>query len=775
MGVNKLAPTKPLNFGDSNIAVVYGDNGSGKSGYVRLLKHICGVRNSMLGPLHKNTYSTEDIVQKAKVSFLKNDSLLEHKWLAEQGVYDGLRSVDIFDTSFDKVFIGNESEVSYEPQELSFFSTLIDVCARVANNLDTKKEARESKMPNIPDNLRGSAGAEWLEKINAKTSVDEFKTNYSFTQENQKILQSIRERISELSPTDKAKQFTSKREYADGIITDFVNYFNQLSDKNCKRIIVAKKKFILKKSVAKVAAKDAFNDAKLEGIGFDVWKELWNTARTYSEELAYKGQEFPVILDDSVCVLCHQPLTEKAKQRFTSFESYIKGEAQKQAVQAEKELKNALDDLPDIDNAESLKTKMDAAGIENQEIIKALTDTAIALQDRKTKLPLLDSEDALTSIDQTPPWIEKIQQVSKEYEHSANQCLQDATKDNQEALQQKLKNIQARQWLSEQKPAIQEEVSRLQAIESIQQAKKTINTTSLSRKKGELANMLITEAFVQRFNDELGHFGSSRLKVKLIKSKVDKGKVLHTLKLEGTQHSINDVLSEGEKRIISIAAFLADVTGRDYSSPLVFDDPISSLDQNYEEAVVRRLCDIASNRQIIIFTHRLSLLNMIQDYAQKANIKPEIVCIRDESWGTGEPGDTPFSTKNPNKALNTLIVDALPKAKKLFREEGKEAYEHSAKVLCMDFRSLLERMIEYELLSGVVYRHQRAIQTMGKICKLAKISETDCTLFDDLMTKYSRHLHSQSPDAPVPLPEPEELEFDFKKLKQWQTEFKNRS
>jgi len=42
-GVNALAPRKPLEFGKGNITIVYGNNGSGKSGYVRLLKHVCGV------------------------------------------------------------------------------------------------------------------------------------------------------------------------------------------------------------------------------------------------------------------------------------------------------------------------------------------------------------------------------------------------------------------------------------------------------------------------------------------------------------------------------------------------------------------------------------------------------------------------------------------------------------------------------------------------------------------------------------------------------------
>ena len=43
-GVNALAPKVPLKFG-KGITVIYGLNASGKSGYVRLLKHICGARN----------------------------------------------------------------------------------------------------------------------------------------------------------------------------------------------------------------------------------------------------------------------------------------------------------------------------------------------------------------------------------------------------------------------------------------------------------------------------------------------------------------------------------------------------------------------------------------------------------------------------------------------------------------------------------------------------------------------------------------------------------
>jgi energy-coupling factor transporter ATP-binding protein EcfA2 len=772
-GVNKLAPRKPLDLGKSNIAVVYGQNGSGKSGYVRLLKHICGARDCIRGQLHNNVFSTEEVAQKAKISFLKNSTPAEHEW-SGQGICDDLCSVDIFDTSFGRVFMGSEDEVSYEPPVLSFISRLIDVCERVASKLDADAGALKSKMPNIPNSHVDSTGAAWVEKLSAKTSTDEVEAHCSFTLENETELQDLQKRISEASPADKAKQLRNKKSYADGIVNDVQACLNQLSDENCKRIIAAKKKSILQKLAAEAAAKDVFSGAKLEGVGSDVWTELWGAARKYSEEVAYKGLEFPNVQDDSVCVLCHQPLSEEAKQRFTSFESYIKGETQKQATDAARDAKQAIDALPDIPSAEALKTKIDAAGIESQDIIKALNDSVTTLQDRKSKVPLLDSEDALVSISQSPEWIKEICKISQGYEGSAKKYEEDAAKDNRAELQGKLKNLQAKKWLAEQKTAIQEEVNRLQALDRIQEAKKKTNSRSLSTKKGELAEALITDAFVQRFNNELKALGASRLKVELIKSKVSKGKVLHTLQLDGAAHNLNEVLSEGENRIVSIAAFIADVTGRNYPAPFVFDDPISSLDQNYEEAVVQRLCAIASERQVVIFTHRLSLLTMVQDYAKKVSIKPEVICIREEPWGTGEPGETPFFAKKPGSALKQLIDDRLAKAKKFLKEHGKEVYEPYAKSLCSDFRDLLERMIEVELMGDIVQRYRREVHTK-KIAGLAKISEADCKYFDDLMTKYSRYVHPQPLEAPVQLPEPDELETDFNGLKQWQTTFNTRS
>ncbi|WP_395947459.1 AAA family ATPase [Caedibacter taeniospiralis] len=687
-GVNALAPKKPLEFGKGNITIVYGNNGSGKSGYVRLLKHVCGARET--GTLHRNVYRPGAAAQKACISFEQDGVPKTHTW-SGQGICDDLNSVDIFDTSFGKVFVSSEDEVSYEPPVLSFFSSLILACEKVASALDAEANRHQSKKPNIPADKKVTPEGIWYEAISAKTSTQDIDKHCSFGSADETEMQTLQQRLAEQAPAEKAEQLKKQKHHIDTLVQDAKKYLEQLSDENYRRIIAAKKKSILKKTAADTAAEKVFSGSELEGIGSDVWKELWEAALNYSVSAAYKEAEYPNVSDGSRCVLCHQTLSQEAKERLVSFEKFVKGEMQKAATDAVKEYNTASQTIEALPTSEMLKTRIDAAGIPQDEVASRVTDFFAQLQARKDLLPGIDSEEAIPDPLLSPKWIEEANAQSKSLGELAAKYDEDAKSDNREEIKKKLNSLQTRKWLSEHRAAIDEEVTRLKLLNQIKAAKKSADTTALSRKKGELAEALITDAFVQRFNAELKALGASQVKVELVKSKVSKGRVLHKLQLRGaSQNGLGDILSEGENRIVSIASFLADVTGRTYPAPFVFDDPISSLDQNYEEAVVQRLCAIASERQVVIFTHRLSLLAMVQDYAKKVSIKPEIVCIREEPWGTGEPGNTPLQAQKPLQALNTLINSELPKAKKLFNESGFDAYKSEAKAICSEFRILLQ-------------------------------------------------------------------------------------
>jgi len=771
-GVNALAPKKPLEFGKGNITIVYGNNGSGKSGYVRLLKHVCGARET--GILHRNVYKPGSVAQKACISFEQDGVPKTHSW-SGQGICDELSSVDIFDTSFGKVFVSSEDEVSYEPPVLSFFSSLTLACEKVASALDSQASRHQSKKPNIPPDKKVTPEGVWYEAISAKTTTQDIDKHCAFSSADDTEVQTLQERLTEQAPAEKARQLRKQKQHIDTLVQDAQKYLEQLSDENYRRIISAKKKSILKKTAADTAAQKVFSGSELEGIGSDVWKELWEAARNYSVSAAYKEAEYPNVTDGSRCVLCHQTLSQEAKERLASFENFVKGEMEKAASDAVNEYETASQTIEALPTSEAVKTRLDAAGIPQDEVASQVADFFAQLHARKDLLPEIDSEEAIPDPLLSPKWIESANAQSKSLDELAAKYDEDAKSDNREEIKQKLSNLQARKWLSEHRAAIDEEVARLKLLHKIQEAKKSTNTRALSQKKGELAEALITDAFVQRFNSELKALGASQVKVELVRSKVSKGRVLHKLQLRGgSQKGLADVLSEGENRIVSIAAFLADVTGKSNQAPFIFDDPISSLDQSYEEAVVQRLIELSQDKQVIVFTHRLSLLGTVRHFAEKKTIKPDVVSIRSADWGTGEPAPIPLSQSDIKSALNTLMNQRYQDAKKASENGEFEYAEILLKSICSDFRTLVERSIENDLLCGVVQRFQRPVHTL-KLKELAKLKDTDCNLLDSLMTKYSGFEHSQPTESPVELPNPDDLLADMASLKIWREDYAKRT
>ena len=774
-GINCLAPKNPLEIGNENLAVIYGLNGSGKSGYIRILKHMCGAKSQ--GELHGNVYEKVNKQKKCSIEYHKDGLHQKHGWIADSGIIYDLRLVDIFDYECGKAYITNENEVTYEPHILLFFRELVSVCERIASEIGNEEEKKVSKKPAFPPEYGNTYEIKWYSNLSNNTNIEEVNERCLWTTQNEQEFVQLGQRLSEKEPAQKAKEIRQKNKHILGLIEDAENYTKRFSDEICTQINDLKEKLIQAKKTAKASAELVFNNAPLSGVGSETWQKLWQYAREFSQQEAYKGLGFPVISNEALCVLCQQPLSNDAKSRMESFEEFVKGAAQKEVYNVNKSLQNALTQVSEskIPSEEDLKTKIDAAGLKSEKDLPSLNGLYIALQKRKEQLIKPDIHTDFASLPSIEEWGSRARQIINDEEQKAKTYDVDAQKDNKDDLLNRQKALQAKKWLAHQRDAIKDEIERLKYLSLLKAAKQLTDTTALSLKTGKLADELISQSFIARFNKELTKLGASHISVELFKSRTTKGIALHKFRLKGSAHNtVSDILSEGENRIVALSAFLADVTGKEYSGPFVFDDPISSLDQNFEEAVVKRLVELSQDRQVIVFTHRLPMLGLIQDYAKEENINPLTVCVRKEVWGAGEPGGIPLHAKKPESSLNFLINERIPQARKELNAKGLESYEPMAKSVCGDFRIIIENVIERVLLADVVQRHRRAINTQGKIDKLAKIQDEDCKCLDKLMTEYSRYEHSQPLEAPVSLPSPEKMEQDFNVLKDWITEFKQR-
>jgi len=140
----------------------------------------------------------------------------------------------------------------------------------------------------------------------------------------------------------------------------------------------------------------------------------------------------------------------------------------------------------------------------------------------------------------------------------------------------------------------------------------------------------------------------------------------------------------------------------------------------------------------------------------------------------GQPADEGVWSANTKKASN-LLLGRLVDARKSGEFGGGDAYRLHAQGICTEFRKLIERTIEDDLLNAIVRRHRRSVTTDNKLARLPRITTDDCQLLDGLMTKYSCYEHSQSRETPSFLPEELELRTDMESLKQWREEFTKRT
>lgn len=779
-GVNAIKDDTSLEFGSSNLSVIYGTNGAGKSGFARLLKHACGARHK--ADLHPNVFVDTPAIPSAEILVSKDGQQSSLAWSLNGGSIAELRHVHVFDTHTATGYVNGKNECTYESRKMRFISGLVYVCDEVAKILDERKHALVKTVPAMPVEFAETDAMNFVAKLNQSTTETAITVACDFTADEANERLTLETTLKQTDVQQRLKELGEEQKRVAHLRQEMESLLNGLSDERLSEVVALRKDAELKRKAANEDAAKVFADSPLNGVGQEAWRLLWNQARIYSEALAYPQLLFPVVEDESRCVLCQQLLDTQAKARLLGFESFIKQGLDASATVAEQLLTNQLGALPLIPAQEDWSLKTSLLKLDERMRDQLLDEITIR---RKAFIEVTDMSQ-VRSINATIVVL-ALNALDEKLAHEAKflQELQQAGK--REELEKRLKALRAKEWLSQQQSAIRSEVSRRIAVAKLDSAEALVKTHALTTKKNELAQEELSKGYKIRFEEELKRLGGIRIPVEPVPQKEGKGKITFELRLKGAKRNTptHVVLSEGENRIIALAAFLADMTAVELSTPFVFDDPISSLDQDFEERVIDRLVELAKTRQVIIFTHRLSFLTLIEeavkhakDAAKAANltyaVELRVTAIRSLGIHKGIVGDLGIRDGSPKKGFTTIQNNELPALRKLYDNGNVDEFDGRAKKICSEFRILLEYTVERVLLNNIVKRFRRSITTMNCISSLAKISIADCELIDGLMTKYSCFEHSQPVDVAVTLPAPDELHQDVQSVLTWMNDFEVR-
>ena len=771
-GLNAIKAGANLPFGKSNLSVIYGQNGTGKSGFARLLKEICGSRSK--DEIRGNVFDPTPTPCRAHFKVSIDGKPADVHWDIPSGPHKALRHAQVFDSKAAQQYM-TRTEACYEPSRMKFVSALIVTADAVSAELSREKALLSKALPAIPETLSHTTEAKWLQSLKSATTTASIDKECLYTDlldrervENEALL-------AEKDIAGRLLTITKEKTALKNIETAMSALQLGLSDVAAGELENLKNSAVKARNTSEEAAAAIFGKAELEGVGSATWQQMWEHARAYSNGAAYAENSFPNVSADSRCVLCHQSLDEEAKVRLGGFEKFVTDGLETTAKKAENSFTDRKKRLPALPAQADWIVQMSTLGFEEPDGIAWLG----TLKARLDQIVLGSPASTLEAFDWT-----RINEAAKT--KSADLITEEASlsalmkDEHRQVMHDRVQCLQAKQWLSQNKTSISAERTRLIAVAAIDKASRSAATNALTTKKNDLAKTELDAGYQARFIEELKLLGGHRIPIAPMSKSGGKGKITFGLNLVGAHgsHGLDYILSEGETRIAALAAFLADTTGSNQLAPFIFDDPISSLDQDFEERVVERLVSLSATRQVIIFTHRLSLVSLVDAVTEKWNkmpgmpsVKPTLTSLRRMDKVAGIVASASARDLKPESAVRGLIDNTITRLKKHQERTEVDDYETLGKSACSDFRVIVEKTIEHILLADVVGRFRRAINTQGKLHKVAKVTNEDCVFIDDLMTRYSVFEHAQSDEKPSSTLELDVFEADVTALQRWITEF----
>ena len=324
-GVNALAEDQTLNFAPG-LTVVYGDNGAGKTGYIRILKSACRARGQehILGNVVSGTSPLAPVVA---IKYKVGTEPEPREWVGTGGD-EFVSRVSVFDSQCAAVYLTEKTDVAFRPFGLDLFDKLVKACKAVRVKLEGEQRAQASSVlaviqTQIP---QGTAVAKFLANISSLTKSDAVQTLARLSADEESRLALLEKSLLDLQANDPDKlirQLTLREGRLQTLIRHLKDVEAALSAEAVAAVFDARTEGRRKSEEAKRLREATFPEGMLAGTGSEPWKALWESARQFSQELAYPGKAFPVVEDGAHCVLCQQDLEHAAAHRLKQFETFV--------------------------------------------------------------------------------------------------------------------------------------------------------------------------------------------------------------------------------------------------------------------------------------------------------------------------------------------------------------------------------------------------------------------------------------------------------------------
>jgi hypothetical protein len=597
--VNALAAGQEIEF-HPRLTICFGENASGKTGYVRILKRAAAVRTAeaVLPNIHGGMAG---VTPRAEVRVAVDDKEATIEWRGEAGI-EPLTRVDVFDARAAVVHLAEDLSYSYTPADLSLFPLVADGIERLQAKLQRAKEEREpTANPFLSRFQRESGLYVKIQELGATTELDKLEALASLSDEEEASLAALRERVEALRSGSVRQQIVRAEEEgrafdeAQRIAEAVVGFDREAYHEGLSVLRTAREDH-------EQATRQALASESVPGVLGDAWKQFIGAAEAYIQAIGLD----PYPRAGQPCVYCRQPLGAPAVVLLQKYREYCNATLRQALERASESLRALMAPLREV--------AVEQAANAVEHLLWALEDPSGPPPSIATARGCVEYarrlRQALDAEQECPPLPEGLRkapatlQAAKESIHKTLADLRRQGEERARALDKKqgrLRDLEARLTLRTLMPQIRTFVDDAQWAERARthlgrfQGIKRGLTDTAKRASTEVMN----RAFEERFRAECEALRAPCVKLDFPGREGEAKR----RKLITARHGLEDILSEGEQKVIALADFLAEASLRPDRSPVVFDDPVTSLDHKRLRYVVDRIVELSRNRQVIVFTH----------------------------------------------------------------------------------------------------------------------------------------------------------------------------
>ena len=744
-GINALADKQILDIIDG-VTIIYGENGSGKSGYTRIFNRAFISRGDKT--LLPNIYLDTKKSQKADLVFEVDGSEKIVEFPSELNS-SYCKKVSVFDTTSAINDMTNENEMSLAPVEFAIFEELAKCVLEIKEKFEAEKQVK-GNIQGFSDYFTENTDIKnIIISINSKTKLADIENKIVISEEENEKFKTFNKRKAELVALNldiKVKKLSDLSQDVIKIKDNISKLNNKFSNDQLLKIKNLISEYNRLEKLSNIEGISQFKNEDIENLGTSEWKDFISAAKIYHDTIKH---------EIDYCILCRQNISDVTV--FDKYWAYLKSESEEQLKDRYKDIIKLVSDFEKLDHLTLLNNDSrlyEYFSQNSQDIVLEIQVFENNVKDWSKKLNLSLGK---------KKWNSKIKPVIfniEIFDEITDQLEMELKNTNKTSVDNKLKSIQkflneynAKLVAKELLPKINTYIKYLSWLDKA--GKCNISTTLITKKRSELFSKYVTDEYIKQFELECKKLGLN-IKVKT-SQRGSIGSTKNRLMVKNKKPS--DILSEGEQRVVALANFLAEASVSKENNCLIFDDPVSSLDHERRNLIVNRLIELSKYKQVVVMTHNISFLLALEDLAKKEGIKSKSQHIQKISDNTGILDETipwiGMNVKSRISALRNTLQKVTSEYNKRETSDDIQKYSRDTELWCTDLRKTWERGIEEKLFNGAVERYRPSIETQ----KLKNAPYTK-ELYSEIemgMSECSNWMHDRSPELGAKVPTPEEL------------------